>query len=231
MPSGRSPRRQVKGENGLKIIDLTHTIFEQTPVYPGTPQPTLETLSTYEKDGFRETLLTLASHTGTHMDAPAHIFADGTTLEHIPAQQFVGTALVLSCSDLQAGEQITMRYIEQARPLADSVDFLLFDTGWSKHWGTDAYFGDYPYMTEEVADYLINSGKKGVGLDVIGVDPISDANLTIHNKIFSQSQMVIVENLIHLDQIGEGVFTFCALPLKFRNADGAPVRAIAIVES
>lgn len=229
MPSGSS--LEAKGERGLKVIDLTHTIFEQTPVYPGTPQPTLESLSTYENDGFRETLLTLASHTGTHMDAPAHIFAGGTTLEHIPAQQFVGTALVISCSGLQAGEQITMDDIERVRALADSVDFLLFYTGWSKHWGTDSYFGDYPYMTEEVADYLINSGKKGVGLDVIGVDPITDANLTIHKKIFSQSQMVIVENLIHLDQIGGGVFTFCALPLKFRNADGAPVRAIAIVES
>ena len=63
----------------MKIIDLTHTISEDMPVYPGTEPPVLKPANTYEKDGFRETLLSLYSHTGTHVDPPAHLFADRAT--------------------------------------------------------------------------------------------------------------------------------------------------------
>ncbi|MEN6408736.1 MAG: cyclase family protein [Anaerolineaceae bacterium] len=211
----------------MKIIDLTHTISENMPVYPGTEGPRLETANTYEKDGFKETLLTMFSHTGTHMDAPVHVFSHRTTLDSFPAAQFVGKGLVIDCSDLEEGQRIAMRYIDKEK--ADQAEFILFHTGWDKYWGTGAYFGEYPVITEEVADYLIHSRKKGVGLDVIGLDPIADEKLTLHRRLFSQTDIVIIENLTHLGEIGNELFTFCALPLKYENADGAPVRAIAIL--
>jgi kynurenine formamidase len=214
----------------MKVIDLTHTISENMPVYPGTEGPKLRIANTYEKDGFKETLLTMYSHTGTHMDAPAHLFPQRTTLDAFPAVQFVGKALVIDCSDLQEGQRITMDYIDRAREKADQANFLLFRTGWDRYWGTDSYFGNYPYITDEVADYLIKSEKKGVGLDVIGIDPISDTALTIHRKLFYESEIVVIENLTRLEEAGNELFTFCALPLKYSGADGAPVRAIAIIE-
>ena len=55
----------------MKVIDLTHTIREDMPVYPGTETPELSPASSYEKDGFKETRLHMYSHTGTHMDPPA----------------------------------------------------------------------------------------------------------------------------------------------------------------
>lgn len=211
----------------MKIIDLTHTISENMPVYPGTEGPKLETANTYEKDGFKETLLTMFSHTGTHMDAPVHVFSHRTTLDSFPVAQFVGKGLVIDCSDLKEGQRIAMSTID--KETADQAEFILFHTGWDKYWGTEAYFGEYPYITEEVADYLIRSRKKGVGLDVIGLDPISDEKLTLHRRLFSQTEIVIIENLANLGEIGNELFTFCALPLKYENADGAPVRAIAIL--
>ena len=78
----------------MKIIDLTHFISEDMPVYPGTEQPKLKQANTYEKDGFKETLMTMYSHTGTHMDPPNHLFADRTTLDKFPVSQFVGKALI-----------------------------------------------------------------------------------------------------------------------------------------
>jgi kynurenine formamidase len=105
----------------------------------------------------------------------------------------------------------------------------LFHIGWDKCWGTSSYFGEYPCITEEVAEYLIHSNKKGVGLDVIGIDPISDENLTIHRKIFYEADMVVIENLTGLGGSGNEIFTFCALPIKFDQAGGAPIRAIAIL--
>ena len=82
----------------------------------------------------------------------------------------------------------------------------------------------------EVCQYLLDSGKKGVGFDVIGIDPVSDGNLTRHKMLLSQRDIVIIENLTNLDKVGSGLFTFAALPLKYKDADGAPIRAVAIIE-
>ena len=212
----------------MKIIDLTQTISETMPVYPGTEQPKLTVANTIEKDGFRETLLSFYSHTGTHMDAPFHIYADRTSLDALPAEQFVGKALVVDCCDVGEGGEIGMEYIDKT--LADEADFLLFHTGWDKYWGQKKYFGAYPVVSLEVCQYLLDSGKKGVGFDVIGIDPVSDGNLTRHKMLLSQRDIVIIENLTNLDKVGSGLFNFAALPLKYKDADGAPIRAVAIIE-
>ena len=212
----------------MKIIDLTQTICETMPVYPGTEPPKLTIANTIEKDGFRETLLSFYSHTGTHMDAPFHIYADRTSLDALPAEQFVGKALVIDCRNVGEGGEIGMEYIDKT--IADEADFLLFNTGWDANWGKDEYFGEYPVVSMEVCQYLLDSKKKGVGFDVIGIDPVSDGNLTRHKMLLAQRDMVIIENLTNLDKIGEGLFTFAALPLKYQNADGAPIRAVAIIE-
>lgn len=214
----------------MKIIDLTHTISENMAVYPGTDKPKLELATTYEKDGFKETKLTMFSHTGTHMDAPAHLFSNRTVLNCLPVEQFVGIGLVIDCSELKEGQRITIDFIKKVQKKADAAEFLLFYTGWDKYFGMESYFGEYPFITEEVADYLIQSQKKGVGLDTIGLDPISDENLTLHKKLFENTEIVVIENLVKLGEIGSDLFTFCALPLKFKDSDGAPIRAIAILE-
>ena len=189
---GAKEKDILRGGFSMKVIDLTQLISETMPVYPGTEPPSLAVANTYEKDGFRETLISFYSHTGTHMDAPFHLFGDRTSLDSLPADQFVGKALVIDC--------------------------------------TDAYFGDYPVVSMEVCQYLLDSKKKGVGFDVIGIDPIADVNLTRHRMLLSQRDIVIIENLTNLDKVGNGLFTFAALPLKYENADGAPIRAVAILE-
>ena len=92
----------------MKIIDLTQLITASMPVYPGTEPPHLTVANTYETDGFRETLLSFFSHTGTHMDAPFHLFGDRTKLNEMPAAQFVGKALVIPCMQYGAGEEIDL---------------------------------------------------------------------------------------------------------------------------
>ena len=92
----------------MKVIDLTHTIMPQMPVYPGTEPPVFSPANTYEKHGFKETKLSFYTHTGTHMDPPAHLFADRTTLDQFPPEQFIGRALVIDCRALREGEPITM---------------------------------------------------------------------------------------------------------------------------
>ena len=209
----------------MTVIDLTHTIREDMPVYPGTEQPRLTTACTVSQCGYRETLLHMYSHTGTHMDAPAHLYPTGKTLDVLPITQFSGTAVVIHCSELQAGERIAMHHLRKQWEAAERAEFILFHTGWSRYWGQAAYYGDYPYITHQVADWLLKTGKKGIGLDTIGLDPIADETLTLHRKLLADDRMVIIENLTNLEQVGDGVVFFCALPLKQADADGAPIRA------
>lgn len=214
----------------MRVLDLTHAIREDMPVFPGADTPKLLPASTYEHDGFKETLMQMYTHTGTHMDPPAHLFADRKTLDAFPASQFIGRALVVDCRMLVEGEAIT---VEQLRPYGDKVtqaEFLLFNLGWDKRWGTEAYFGDYPCVDDEVLDLIIDGGYKGIGFDVIGLDPIADENLTRHKKLFRACDIVNIENLKDLDCCGDDLFWFSCAPLKIEDCDGSPIRAIAWFE-
>lgn len=214
----------------MKVIDLTHTIKEDMPVYPGTDTPKFIPANGYEKDGFKETLVQMYTHTGTHMDPPAHLYAGKMTLDQFPASQFIGKALVIECRNLKEGEFITMAYIRKYGEKAEKADFLLFNLGWDKFWGTDAYFGNYPCIDDEVLDYIIHRAYKGIGFDVIGLDPIADTNLTRHKKLFQNCNMVNIENLKNLELCGDDLFWFSCYPLKLENCDGSPIRAIAWFE-
>ena len=214
----------------MKAMDLTYTIKEEMTVFPGTEMPKLITTSNYEKDGFRETSISIYSHVGTHMDPPAHIYPDRTTLDEFPASQFVGKGLVIDCRDLNEGEDITLDCILKYGKKAEEVDFLLFNTGWDKYWGTDKYFGDYPCVNDNVLDYVVNGNYKGIGFDTIGIDPVSDEKLTRHKKLFKDKDIVNIENLKNLEICGDEIFNFSCCPLKVENSDGAPVRAVAWFE-
>ncbi len=211
----------------MKVIDLTHTITADMPVYPGTEKPKLMPANTIEKDGFKETLMTMFSHTGTHIDPPAHLLKDGTTLDAFPAEGFIGKALVIDCKSLKEGDAITMEQLAPYGEKLNRADFLLFNLGWDKYWGTDAYFGDYACIDYQVLDFILKGNYKGIGFDVIGLDPIADADLPRHKLLFEKGNIINIENLRNLHLCGDGLFDFACLPLKLENCDGAPARAIA----
>lgn len=209
----------------MKVIDLTHTISEDMPVYPGTEKPKLTTANTYVKDGFKETLLQMYSHVQTHIDPPAHIFANRKTLDQFSPEQFIGKALVVDCRDLKEGQAITIDKINIDK--AKLSDFLLFNLGWDKRWNLDTYFNDYPCIDDTVLEFILNSNFKGIGFDVIGLNPVHDNNLTRHKALFKNTDIVNIENLTHLEQCGDELFCFSCFPLKIENCDGFPIRAIA----
>lgn len=215
----------------MKVIDLTHVINETMPVYPGTERPKFNQANSYEKDGFKETLLQMFSHTGTHMDPPAHLRKNGRTLDKFPAEHFIGKALVIDCLGKKDGEEITLGDIQKYGEKVTKADYLLFNLGWDKYWGSDRYFGDYPCLNEEALEFIINGDFKGIGFDVIGLDPIADEQLTRHNELFAGNDMIVnIENLKNLEQCGDDLFMFSCYPLKLENADGSPIRAIAWFE-
>lgn len=207
------------------LIDMTHTITQEIPVYPGTPAPSLSPACTLTRDGFRETLLTFSSHTGTHMDAPAHLFHEGRTLDQMPMSQFSGRATVLDVSD--EGPVITEAFLRSNYEAIHCADFILFYTGWENRWGQENFLEDtYPVPDEEAARYLVSRGLKGVGTDAVSIDRMGDANLPIH-RILLKDSVLSIENLCLKKVRGRKDFLFFALPMKFQDTDGAPVRAFA----
>ena len=105
----------------MKVYDLTHTIQNDMPVYPGTVQPKLTTACTIQEVGYRETLLHMYSHTGTHMDAPAHMLRDGTALDCYDAAKFAGPAVVVDCQGQRA---ITLSLLQSYD--LNGADFVAF---------------------------------------------------------------------------------------------------------
>ena len=215
--------------NIMKYIDLTHTISDDLPVYPGTEKPKLISANTVEKDGFRETVLEMYSHTGTHTDSPAHLFENGKSLDEFPAAHFFGRAVILDCSNLPENSRITKKMISDLGEKFRRADFLVLRTGWEKYWNDEKYFYGFPCLEKEAAEYLVECGKKGIGVDAISVDPVG-VPLDVHKVVLATDNFIIVENLCNLNEIESEEFDFCILPLKFKDSDGAPTRVVAIIK-
>ncbi|SCZ77288.1 cyclase family protein [Acidaminobacter hydrogenoformans] len=208
----------------MKIIDLTHLIKENMPVFPGTEPPVLEAANTLERDGFREKKLHMYSHTGTHMDAPAHMINKGWTLDQVGIEAFFGPAVKIDARGLKRIEKIHLE------PLTDSgAEFLVLWTGWDQYWGTEKYFGAFPALSLEAAAWLTGLSLKGIGVDAISIDPMDSEDFAVHLELLS-NDMVLIENLRGLEQLPEQ-FIFSAMPLKLEDADGSPVRAYALLEA
>ena len=206
-----------------RLVDLTHVIELEMSVFPGDPVPQAETLATCEKDGYRLTKLTVGSHCGTHADAPAHVFPDGRTLDPLSAEFFMGSATVVDCRDVSV---ITMDALQKA-PYLTEADFLFFMTGWSKYWGTPQYVSGYPVLSDEAADFIARIDCKGVGFDTLGPDAPDDVTLKNHRKLMASGHRILIENLNLVGECPGGFFHFAVFPLHWKNADAAPVRAVA----
>lgn len=216
----------------MKVIDLTHGISKDMPVYEGTEKPFFAVPCTIEKDGFKETKFTIYSHTGTHMDAPNHMLAGAKTLDLFSVDHFCGSGIVLDFSNLKKG-QIDVTELKPFSFQLASKDFVLINTGWSSFWGNEQYFKGFPTLTPEAALWLSWFNLKGIGVDTISVDPVIDNPLQevfkIHT-IFLEQEILIIENLTNLHLLVEKDFSLYCLPLKLAEADGSPVRAVAVIE-
>ena len=212
----------------MKILDLSHNISPDMPVYPGTEPPVISNEYGIEDDGFYERKITLYSHTGTHMDAPAHIIQGSETLDEFTTESFFGKAFVLELTQLKK-QLIDVADLKSHQDTLKNLEFLLLHTGWSRFWGTKKYFKDYPVLSGEAAQWLKTFHLKGIGLDTISADRADSKDFPIH-KVFLKNHTLIIENLTNLDTIPSKTFLFSCFPLKFANADGSPVRAVAIIE-
>ena len=213
----------------MQLIDLSHNIEQGMPCYPGTPEPKFHPLSSIEDDGFSEQLLTISTHTGTHVDLPSHILSSGDSLDAFGIERFIGKGVVIDLRSV-AGGLITTGELQPVQQILKGCDFLLICSGWSGYWGSPGYFRGYPVLSSEAARWLAGFGLKGIGVDMISVDQPDSADYPVHN-ILLQNGMIIIENLASLLPLISHSFTFCCFPLKIVKAEASPVRAVAFIHS
>lgn len=165
--------------------------------------------------------LVMNVHTGTHIDAPAHFFANGASVEMVPLATLVGAAYV---ADLQTIDRITATDLEQLH-LPPGVTRLLCKTRNSALWrrGESEFNPDFVALTADAAQWVVDRGIKLIGVDYLSVQRF-DAGPETHHILLEKS-VVIVEGL-NLAEVTPGWYTLICLPLKLIGVEGAPVRAI-----
>ena len=220
-----SPARPVRD-----IVDLSHPLDDDTPVYPGDPVARFEPATTIDEHGYNVLHVRMGSQTGTHVDAPFHFLADGARIDELPLELFLGPAVVADVRGKAPHEPITWADLA---PVADRVGpgrMLLLHTGWDAHWGTDAYF-DHPFLDGGAAERLVAAGVRTIGLDALSLDETvlggePAAGFPAHLAVLGAGG-VIVENLRNLAALPSAEPVVSVLPLRLSGADGAPVRAVA----
>ena len=204
----------------MKIIDISLTLHPGLVVWQGDPKIELITESTVEKDGIKDSRLRLGAHNGTHIDAPAHFLKNGFGVDKIDPKKLIGECTVIN---------IESNEIE--RKTLESKNFksrVLFKTKNSERnlLEDPNFHTDYVYLTEDGAEFLIEKGVVLVGIDYLGIEKKSAPGHPVHTKLL-EKEIVIVEGL-NLVGVAPGDYDLTVLPLKLKDLDGSPARAILI---
>ena len=215
----------------MKILDLTLTISNKIPTFPGSPQPNFIPWEKIKDDGYNLELLFLSSHTGTHLDAPYHFLEKGSKIHEISLKKLVSNAVLIK-SRKKRNETITktdIQEFEKKHGKIESFSSVVFWTGWQRNLQKDNYFTKNPGLSVSAANYLASKKIGLVGIDSPSIDLGTDFKFPVH-QIFAKKGMLIVENLANLEKIKSSKFHLVVLPLKLKGATGSPVRAIAFVD-
>ena len=215
----------------MKVIDLTLTISENIPTFPGSPQPNFISWENIEKDGYNLELLFLSSHTGTHIDAPYHFLKKGQKIDQIMIKRLVTEAILIKIrkSANQAITKTDIKKFEKKHGTIDGGSTVIFHTGWQKNLQKKSYFLRNPGLAASAAKYLASKKINLVGIDSPSIDLGKDGKFSVHH-ILAKNGILIVENLANLEKIHSEKFHFIVAPLKLKNATGSPVRAMALID-
>ncbi len=204
----------------MRVLDLTLPVGPGTWTYPGDPKPRVEVNHVGE---YRVERVCMGSHTGTHVDAPAHFLPEGVSVDRIEASRLVapGVAIRIRRGEMGVIDAGDIREALGGQDLRGR--YLLIDTGWSRVWGEAR--ARHPYLTREAAEYIVKAGALGLGVDM----PSPDHEPYMVHKILLSHGVVIVENLLEPGRLAGERFTLVVAPIPLEGAGGAPARVYAII--
>lgn len=206
----------------MKIIDISWPISPDMTTYKNNGGVSFTPTKTFEPDGVREHVITMGTHTGTHIDASAHFLAAGTTIDRIPLDALVGPCKVLDLSHVT--ERIQESDLHEFDIEED--DFILFKTRNSTYKPTDP-FTDFVYLDASAAAYLVEIGVQLVGIDYLGIERNQPNHQT--HTLLMHANITIVEGL-RLARVTTGAYFFVCLPLAVVGLEASPARAILVAD-
>ena len=219
-------------QDGVTLIDVSHVVTDGMITYKGLPAPIICDYLTREasKENYAEGTsfqigtITMSSNTGTYVDVPFHRYADGKDLSEIALNLLANLEAVKVM--IPSGElEITPAHFVGLELKGKAV---LIETGWSQHWGTDAYFEDHPFVNEAAALFLRDQGAVLVGIDSHNIDDTS-GNTRPSHSILLGAEIPICEHMTNLKELPMSGYKFFAVPVKVKGMGTFPVRAFGIV--
>jgi arylformamidase len=226
-----------------RVVDLSHPISDGLVTYPGIPAPTIGTHLTFDESAahyatgteFSIGTITMAANTGTYLDTPAHRYRDGVDLAGIPLDRMADLPGILVAAvpagpgDRAIGEDRLRAALDDLDPAGHAI---LVHTGHDRRWGSDAYFADHPYLTDDAAEYLVSVRPALVGIDSLNIDSTHTGRRPAHSWLLAAG-IPIVEHLRGLDQLpgpdAELGFRFTAAAPAVVGMGTFTVRAFAVV--
>lgn len=213
-----------------RIIDLSQPVFSNCPQYPDTnPRPA--EVRWFYINGVQEVnkeIVQISTHTGTHCDAPFHFFEDGTPIDEVPLENYVGWATVIDVRGKAPGSAISASDIEPHLGRIEPGDVVLLNTGWGqKRANTKEFLTQYVYCDGSAAELIVKAGAKGAGIDAVSFGGYNDAKKAGpgHRTMLGNGRF-IVEELYFPDEVLDGKRRlFVCAPIKLRGCSGAWTRA------
>jgi len=207
----------------MKIHDVSVLVQNGIPTWPGDPKFSMSLASSIAKGGVANvTRIEMGAHTGTHMDAPFHFDPDGSCIDKLSLEVLIGRCRVF---DMSGDTGHVTRAALEACDMA-GVTRALFKTRNSRRWANDEreFDEDFAAVTAEAAEYLVARGVKLVGVDYLSVEAFSSTRFPVHHTLL-RAGVAIIEGL-NLSGVTAGDYELIALPLKLKDADGAPARVV-----
>lgn len=213
------------------LIDLSHVIADGMTTFKGLPGPVICDFWTREAsapnydDGssFQIGRIEMVANTGTYIDSPFHRFADGADLAGLDLAALAGVPALTVRQPYEAGLAVDVGVFTGLDCWNRAV---LVHTGWDRHWRTDAYFADHPFLTEAAARWLVAAGATIVGIDSHNIDDTRGRSRPVHTILLGAG-IPICEHLTNLDALPDDGFSFTAVPPKVAGMGTFPVRAFA----
>jgi len=215
------------------LIDLSHTVEHGMVTYKGLPAPIICDYLSREASRARYAPGTefhignieMVANTGTYLDSPFHRYADGLDLSQLPLERLANLDTVVvrvPASQRSIGRE----WFERLQVGGKAV---LIATGWDRHWRTDQYFENHPFLSASAAQWLREAGASLVGIDSLNIDDTADLARPVHSVLLG-ADIPIVEHLCGLGALPDGGARFFAVPTKVKGFGTFPVRAFALCE-
>lgn len=217
----------------MRIFDLSQPLTDGCPNCPVHPPVQLPRTADHPADGWRMEMFHMASHTGTHLDAPLHKLAGGASIDQLPLADFCGEACVAEFphapADFRIGATELSLALAHAGSLTDKI--VLLNTGWGlKRAKSDEWLHHSPFLAPDGAVWLVKNNIRGVGIDHFSIGGTREPDNSRTHEILLGAGVWVVEELCFRDgwRAALSGATFQALPLNLPGFSGSPCRAVLI---